>query len=581
MARRPPRIPTPKTSTPPRTFRLLLSKITLAFSSDAVSVNPSSGAVIKTKRWWSFSLRRFGRKAAVVANVGASVAEAVPVLGAPVKGALEACIKVHTILEKRCQNAEAIQQLVCKLECLEAQLCRHSKSALDEWLIQRLGETESALQRLAAEDGLDYEHVASSITQCERDITFFMGQLSLGTMRQGIGTLESQNEKIKRQNEEIKRQNEDIMRQNDAHTALLQAIFMGQGTSQGPSLISFSIWVVDPWGVEHMFLQIPCSFDALAKDLLFRYARDDRRRPILEQYLGHNLFELSRDSGDEVTVVTEQDLPTLDKDSKLVVSVVAFRRITVKGIQCPLCKRYIAVSFKGVERVYCQTCDKNVQVGLGDDTRDGYTQEHEGEDSLADLRQIVIKTLPSPGSAEHVNALLEHDSFTPSEQVMDGVSDGEHVNQAAAARNTISNRSRHLPRRRGPTLSVVSDESEDGTSVNTVIGPRTPSVFNEISFEPAYAHDPLKAVQEWREKEKAISKRRPRPGVVFDVKYDPNEENKPRPRKISSGPFDGRDLDVFTSAFHNLEREPGGHELWFEGTKLGVFRATTSSSQRI
>lgn len=44
-------------------------------------------------------LRRLGRKTAVVLGICASVAEAVPALGAPVKGALEAAIKVHTILE--------------------------------------------------------------------------------------------------------------------------------------------------------------------------------------------------------------------------------------------------------------------------------------------------------------------------------------------------------------------------------------------------------------------------------------------------------------------------------------------------
>ncbi|KAJ3528162.1 hypothetical protein NMY22_g9525 [Coprinellus aureogranulatus] len=360
-------------SPPTRRFRLALNRVALAFKSDAVTVNVNQdcGTVIKTRKWWSFSLRRFGRKAAVVANVGASVAEAVPVLGAPVKGALEASIKVHTILEKRCQNVEAIQQLVCKLKCLEEQLCRHSKSTLDEWMI----------------------HYGPPIPSFSNEILTWL----LGTMKEGIGTLE-------RQSAEIKQQNEEIKRQNDLHTTLLQAIFMGQASSLGPTILSFSIRVVDPWGVQHPFLHIPCSFNALCDELLSRYSKDERRRPILERYLTLNLFELARDSGRELTLVTERDLVTLEKDSTLIMSVVTFMKVTVGGVQCPLCQNYIVLSLEDSgERVYCGTCDKNVQVGRGDDADgaddvDGF----EGEDLLPDIRQIVIKAM-----------VVSHDESTP------------------------------------------------------------------------------------------------------------------------------------------------------------------------
>ncbi|KAJ3528163.1 hypothetical protein NMY22_g9523 [Coprinellus aureogranulatus] len=376
---------------------LVPSKIA-PFRSEIVSVNPPSGTVIKTKRWWSFSLRRFGRKAAVLANVGASIAEAVPVLGAPVKGTLEASIKVQTILEqKRCQNVEAVQQLVHKLKCLEQQLCRHSKSTLDEWLIQRLDETEHALQRLAAENGLDYEFVASSITQCERDITFFMGQLSLGAAKEGMGALEE----IKRQNEDIKREIQ-AMRQNEANTVKsLQALMANQAGGHGPTLLSFGIWVVDPWGVQHPLSRIPWNFDVLAKEMLFRYARDERRGPVLERYLRHNLFEISRESGREVRLVTEQDLMTLDKDSTLVMSIITFTGIAVEGMQCPLCKNYIAISIRGAESVYCRTCNKSLQVGREDEAKHKHARYLEGDDSLADMRQLAIKTrLASSGAVE-------------------------------------------------------------------------------------------------------------------------------------------------------------------------------------
>lgn len=56
-------------------------------------------AVVRQDSGFVKALRQFGRRAAVVLGICASLAEAVPVLGAPVKGALEAAIKVQVILE--------------------------------------------------------------------------------------------------------------------------------------------------------------------------------------------------------------------------------------------------------------------------------------------------------------------------------------------------------------------------------------------------------------------------------------------------------------------------------------------------
>lgn len=79
----------PQPNLPNKKSALILRIFTIRGRS--VSVKRDSGTVE--------ALRRFGRKAAVILGIGASVAEAVPVLGAPVKGALEAAIKVQTILE--------------------------------------------------------------------------------------------------------------------------------------------------------------------------------------------------------------------------------------------------------------------------------------------------------------------------------------------------------------------------------------------------------------------------------------------------------------------------------------------------
>ncbi|KAJ3502979.1 hypothetical protein NMY22_g18408 [Coprinellus aureogranulatus] len=121
---------------------------------------------------------------------------------------------------------------------------------------------------------------------------------------------------------------------------------------------------------------------------------DKRRLPILERYLNHDLFELSRDSGNELALVTEEELMTLENESTLVMSVIAFRTITKEGIQCPLCRNFIEALLQGAERVYCQTCDKNVQVEREAGARDKYERDvgDSSEGGLADVCQVVIKT---------------------------------------------------------------------------------------------------------------------------------------------------------------------------------------------
>lgn len=57
--------------------------------------------MVPLRRRWKGIVRSLGRKAVPIADVGASIAEAVPIFGASVKGALEASIKVQRILEVR------------------------------------------------------------------------------------------------------------------------------------------------------------------------------------------------------------------------------------------------------------------------------------------------------------------------------------------------------------------------------------------------------------------------------------------------------------------------------------------------
>lgn len=124
---------------------------------------------------------------------------------------------------------------------------------------------------------------------------------------------------------------------------------------------------------------------------------------------------------------------------------------------------------------------------------------------------------------------------------------------------------RYLATRKKRTMSLLSQEAQDGTAVraptlvrpsmnvlicqqpNTAFGSPTASILSTAPFPLPDERDPLRAAEEWRDLEEVgahqyqkENKRRPRPGVVFVVKDDPNEENKPRPRRISAGGSNAR-----------------------------------------
>lgn len=80
-------------------FRRILSRVSLLKANGKLSGHPD--ARVSTKRGWKAFLRPFARKMTPIADVGASIAEAVPVLGAPLKGSLDALTKTLKIIEVR------------------------------------------------------------------------------------------------------------------------------------------------------------------------------------------------------------------------------------------------------------------------------------------------------------------------------------------------------------------------------------------------------------------------------------------------------------------------------------------------
>ncbi|TEB37965.1 hypothetical protein FA13DRAFT_1725591 [Coprinellus micaceus] len=66
----------------------------------------------------------------------------------------------------------------------------------------------------------------------------------------------------------------------------------------------------------------------------------------LEGFVAKSQFELSLDDDRQVIPLRQQDLHTLEPDSTVVMSVVVFGDITVRGVKCPLCKAFIPLAEK-------------------------------------------------------------------------------------------------------------------------------------------------------------------------------------------------------------------------------------------
>lgn len=99
---------------------------------------------------------------------------------------------------------------------------------------------------------------------------------------------------------------------------------------------------------------------------------------------------------------------------------------------------------------------------------------------------------------------------------------------------------RYLTSKRNRSMSLLSLEAQDGTAPSTVVGSPTASMHSQAPIQPPPLRDPIKATQEWRNREEAevlsrANYRRQRPGVVFDVKEEPSQD-KQRPKRRTRTP---------------------------------------------
>ncbi|RXW13116.1 hypothetical protein EST38_g12739 [Candolleomyces aberdarensis] len=126
-----------------------------------------------------------------VTDVLFSIAETIPVVGTPIKGALEALCKVLRLVELRFTVAGEIDELTGKLAELLDHLSKASSvSKCVPWLIRRLNNVTVELQRLMASESIKDAAIAQCLKQYAQDIDSFLIQFNARTNIEGLQKLD-------------------------------------------------------------------------------------------------------------------------------------------------------------------------------------------------------------------------------------------------------------------------------------------------------------------------------------------------------------------------------------------------------
>ncbi|TEB28168.1 hypothetical protein FA13DRAFT_815306 [Coprinellus micaceus] len=118
------------------------------------------------------SCRRRGLQNSIeVLNIAFSIAETIPVVGPPLKGALEAVCKILGQVERRFQNAEAAAKLIERLAALGRNLSMvESPDLILVELTKRLYTIHDELDYLMNRPGVHYSAIAQALAGFTSDI---------------------------------------------------------------------------------------------------------------------------------------------------------------------------------------------------------------------------------------------------------------------------------------------------------------------------------------------------------------------------------------------------------------------------
>ncbi|RXW11816.1 hypothetical protein EST38_g14039, partial [Candolleomyces aberdarensis] len=295
-----------------------------------------------------------------VNNVLFSVAEAIPLLGPSIKGALEALYKVLDLIETvhrlafehqtRFQIKENVEELLQRIESLVQQLGRMpTPSAPLVHMISRLEEISVDLDCLLKNKRLRYD-------ECTL--------LTVVGLEMSIRAKEVAIEKIT---------------------------------------------VIDPLGFEQTFekplKQDISTLKLVAQWVLGRYDENPQLQSLLTGFVDKGNFEITIDDGSKAIPVPPALLPHLRSETKLVMSVVTYQSVVTyrsvtpqqTTVPCPSCQKNIPVQVsedsRTSERVFCPNCDRNIQADPLVQAKPELPDAEGPQDASMFLRNIIVKLL--------------------------------------------------------------------------------------------------------------------------------------------------------------------------------------------
>ncbi|TFK20205.1 hypothetical protein FA15DRAFT_708290 [Coprinopsis marcescibilis] len=297
--------------------------------------------------------RRVLQTVTVVADVGASVAEAVPG-GTIVKGALDALGKVLKVVEVRgiavnlpklanflmtmmqhnLQNKEDVAELRSKIDELVDVLSESAIPAGDvafearqRRLVRKLRAKAEELEELLEDPSASIrsQAISQAIAACCRDVESFKTDFLILV-------------------------NQHLAKEMAKQTAALEVFVELQ--QSGPSMrFLATVKVMDPLGRPHM---VPREFVNAFKDIgqyiLDQWSSNRNVQEILAPYIREGMYDLTINSGENITeIATGNKLYVAEPNETIVMSVVEFRR-KFHAARCSGCGN--PVSFEGISDRY-------------------------------------------------------------------------------------------------------------------------------------------------------------------------------------------------------------------------------------
>ncbi|TEB28190.1 hypothetical protein FA13DRAFT_1815944, partial [Coprinellus micaceus] len=245
-------------------------------------------------------------------NIAFSIAETIPVVGPPLKGALEALYKILGEVEQRFQNAEAAERLVQRLASLGRRL-------------SHLEDPESFLEDLT-EPGIRYQAIAQALADFTNEINAYLLDYLTVTQIELV-----------------------------ARTRVADV----------ESISTQCVTVVDPFGSPQPILRMDVgNIEIVAAIILRRYDFNPYLRKALEEFVARGLYDLTIHDGHRIQPLMDSSVAS---GVTVVMSVMMGNAWILDNLSCPLCNKPLLDKGEGSDHRGGLPCGRsNSRVDLSD-----------------------------------------------------------------------------------------------------------------------------------------------------------------------------------------------------------------------